>query len=85
MGILTDEMKRVVTELQLCYAATVTPDGKQNLSPKGSITVLSDDELGFADLASPAPLRTSGTTALSSSTSSIRSRAGVFASRAVRR
>ena len=53
MGILTDEMKRVVTELQLCYAATVTPDGKPNLSPKGSITVLSDDELGFADLASP--------------------------------
>ena len=53
MGILTDEMKRVVTEIQLCYAATVTPDGKPNLSPKGSITVLGDDELGFADLASP--------------------------------
>ena len=53
MGILTDEMKRAVTEIQLCYAATVTPDGKPNLSPKGSITVLSDDELGFADLASP--------------------------------
>src|SRR5580704_17906254 len=53
MAILTDEMKRVVAELQLCYAATVTPDGKPNLSPKGSITVLSDDELGFADLASP--------------------------------
>src|SRR5690242_2716392 len=53
MGILTDEMKRVITEIQLCYAATVTPDGKPNLSPKGSITVLSDDELGFADLAPP--------------------------------
>lgn len=26
MGILTDEMKRVVTEIQLCYAATVTPE-----------------------------------------------------------
>src|SRR5690349_23715411 len=53
MGILTEEMRRVVTEIQLCYAATVTPDGKPNLSPKGSITVLRDDELGFADLASP--------------------------------
>jgi predicted pyridoxine 5'-phosphate oxidase superfamily flavin-nucleotide-binding protein len=53
MGILTDEMKRLVTEIRLCYAATVTPDGKPNLSPKGSITVLGDDELGFADLASP--------------------------------
>ena len=53
MGILTEEMKRVVAQQQLCYAASVTPDGKPNLSPKGSITVLSDDELGFADLASP--------------------------------
>jgi len=53
MGILTDEMKRLVTEIQLCYAATVSPDGKPNLSAKGSITVLGDDELGFADLASP--------------------------------
>ena len=26
MGILTEEMKRVVTDIQLCYAATVTPD-----------------------------------------------------------
>jgi len=53
MGILTEEMKRVVAQQQLCYAASVTPDGKPNLSPKGSIAVLSDDELGFADLASP--------------------------------
>src|SRR5262249_10206539 len=53
MGTLTEEMKRVVAQQQLCYAATVTPDGKPNLSPKGSIAVLSDDELGFADLASP--------------------------------
>jgi len=35
MGILTEEMKRVVTDIQLRYAATVTPDGKPNLSPKG--------------------------------------------------
>jgi len=27
MVILTEEMKRVVTDIQLCYAATVTPDG----------------------------------------------------------
>ena len=31
----------------------MTADGTPNLSPKGSITVLSDDELRFADLASP--------------------------------
>ena len=39
MGILTEEMKRVVAQQQLCYAASVTPDGKSNLSPKGSISV----------------------------------------------
>jgi len=27
MGILTEEMKRVVTDIQLCYAATVTHQG----------------------------------------------------------
>jgi predicted pyridoxine 5'-phosphate oxidase superfamily flavin-nucleotide-binding protein len=45
MGILTEEMKRVVAQQQLCYAATVPPDGKPNLSPEGSSIVLSDDEL----------------------------------------
>ena len=53
MGILTDEMKQMVGYLRLCYAATVTPDGKPNLSPKGSIKVLDDDHLAFADIASP--------------------------------
>ena len=83
MGILTEEMKRVVAQQQLCYAASVTPDGKPNLSPKGSITVLSDDELGFADLASPG--RTSGTTPPSNSTSSTRLPVGVFDLRAAPR
>ena len=32
MGILTEEMKRVVTDIQLCYAATVTPDGTVGVS-----------------------------------------------------
>ena len=34
MGILTEEMKRVVAQQQLCYAASVTPDGKSNHFPK---------------------------------------------------
>lgn len=57
MGILTEEMKRIVTEVRLCYVATVTPEGKPSVSPKGSITVLNDDELGFADLASPGTVK----------------------------
>ena len=57
MGLLTDEMKRMVAELRLCYVATVTPDGKPNLSPKGSLRVLDDDHLAFADIMSPQTMR----------------------------
>ena len=31
---LTDEMKKMVERLRLCYVATVTPDGKPNCLPK---------------------------------------------------
>ena len=35
MGTLNEEMRRVVEEQRLGYAATVCPDGTPNLSPKG--------------------------------------------------
>ena len=50
---LTDEMKEMVERLRLCYVATVTPDGKPNLSPKGSLKVWDDETVVFADIASP--------------------------------
>jgi predicted pyridoxine 5'-phosphate oxidase superfamily flavin-nucleotide-binding protein len=53
MGILTDEMKRVVREQRLGFVATVCPDGTPNLSPKGTTTVWDDDHLAFAHLYSP--------------------------------
>jgi hypothetical protein len=53
MGQLTEDMKRVVNEQRLAFAATVCADGTANLSPKGTIAVLDDDHLMFADLASP--------------------------------
>ena len=53
MGILTDEMKRVVREQRLGYAATVCPDGTPNLSPKGTTTIWDDDHLVFAHIYSP--------------------------------
>jgi hypothetical protein len=34
MGILTDDMKRVVREQKLGFIATVCPDGTPNLSPQ---------------------------------------------------
>jgi uncharacterized protein len=53
MGILGDDMKRVVREQRLGYAATVCPDGTPNLSPKGTTAVWDDDHLVFADICSP--------------------------------
>jgi len=50
MGILTDDMKRLVDEQKLAFHATVCPDGSPNLSPKGSTRVWDDDHLFFADI-----------------------------------
>ena len=52
--MLTEDMKRVVAEQRLCFAATVCDDGTPNLSPKGTTLVWDDDHLAFADLRSPA-------------------------------
>jgi predicted pyridoxine 5'-phosphate oxidase superfamily flavin-nucleotide-binding protein len=53
MGILTEDMRRVVNEQQLGFVATVCPDGTPNLSPKGTTAVWDDDHLVFADICSP--------------------------------
>ncbi|MGE5223272.1 MAG: pyridoxamine 5'-phosphate oxidase family protein [Omnitrophica WOR_2 bacterium] len=50
MGILTEDMRRVVREQRLGYVATVCPDGTPNLSPKGTTTIWDDDHLIFADI-----------------------------------
>jgi predicted pyridoxine 5'-phosphate oxidase superfamily flavin-nucleotide-binding protein len=52
MGILTEEMKRLV-DAELGFVATVCPDGTPNLSPKGTTAVWDDDHLVFADVRSP--------------------------------
>ena len=56
MGILTEDMKRVVGENRLGFYATVCPDGTPNLSPKGTTFVYDDDHLAFVGLGSPGTL-----------------------------
>lgn len=51
--MLTDDMRAVIESCHLCFAATVTPDGRPNVSPKGTIRVWDDAHLFFLDLASP--------------------------------
>ncbi|MCH7736376.1 MAG: pyridoxamine 5'-phosphate oxidase family protein [Chloroflexi bacterium] len=60
MGILTDDMKRVVRQQRMGFMATVCPDGSPNLSPKGTATVWDDDHLVFADLGSPVTIENLG-------------------------
>jgi predicted pyridoxine 5'-phosphate oxidase superfamily flavin-nucleotide-binding protein len=53
VGLIDDDMRAVIGRSGIGYAATVTPDGKPNLSPKGSLAVWDDAHLYFADIASP--------------------------------
>ncbi len=57
MGVLTEAVQRFVREQRLGYVATVSPDGSPNVSPKGSLTVLDDNNLVFADVESPHTVR----------------------------
>ena len=57
MGILTEDMKRVVRQQRLAFVATVCPDNSPNLSPKGTIAVWDDDHLLFANIRSPQTIK----------------------------
>ena len=60
MAILTADMKRIVAEQKLGFVATVGADGKPNLSPKGTMQVLDDEHILFADIRSPATMTNIG-------------------------
>lgn len=47
------DVRAVVESAHLVFAATVTPEGEPNLSPKGTIRVWDDRHLFFLDIASP--------------------------------
>ena len=50
---LSPQMQRVVLEQRLGFVATVTADGRPNLSPKGTTMLWDEERLMFADIASP--------------------------------
>jgi predicted pyridoxine 5'-phosphate oxidase superfamily flavin-nucleotide-binding protein len=53
MQRLTPDMRAVIEAAHLCFAATVSADGRPNVSPKGTIRVWDDHTLFFLDIASP--------------------------------
>ena len=48
MAILTADMKQVIAEQAVGYVATASKDGIPNVSPKGTLRVIDDDNLAFA-------------------------------------
>jgi predicted pyridoxine 5'-phosphate oxidase superfamily flavin-nucleotide-binding protein len=50
MGKLTQEMKDLIETQRVCFVATADKNGRTNVSPKGSICVVDDETLAFADL-----------------------------------
>lgn len=50
---LDEDMRAVIAAQRLCFAATVTPEGRPSLSPKGTVRVWGDHHLLFCDIASP--------------------------------
>jgi hypothetical protein len=60
MAMLTADMKRVIAEQKLGFVATVCADGTPNLSPKGTMKVLDDEHIMFADLRSPSTIANIG-------------------------
>lgn len=50
MTKLTQEMKGLIETQKLSFVATADKRGKVNVSPKGSIYVVDDETLAFADL-----------------------------------
>ena len=53
MVIITEEIKNFVNFQKLGYVATISADNTPNLSPKGTIMILDESYLAFADIHSP--------------------------------
>jgi len=51
--VITPEIKDFLNLQKLGYVATVTSDGKPNISPKGTIILWDSQTLAFADIRSP--------------------------------
>jgi uncharacterized protein len=53
MAKLTEQAKKALGEIHPAMVATASKSGKPNVSAKGSVQVLDDEHIVFADVASP--------------------------------
>ena len=57
MVSITDEIAEFIERERLSFVATVSPDGKPNVSPKGSLLRSGDSSIAFANIRSPNTVR----------------------------
>lgn len=57
MKLITKQINEFLDLQKLGYVATVSPDGKPNISPKGTIIGWSENTIVFADIRSPDTVR----------------------------
>ena len=48
--MITEKIGKFVSQQKLGFVATVSPNGTPNLSPKGTISVLNENTLVFANI-----------------------------------
>jgi len=53
LGPVTPEIASFLDRVRLGFVATVSPSGRPNVSPKGTIVALDESRLAFADIRSP--------------------------------
>jgi uncharacterized protein len=53
MAKLTEEAKNAISSIRPSFIATASKTGKPNVSAKGSLRILDDEHIIFADVASP--------------------------------
>ena len=53
MSVISSEIKSFLNSQKLGYVATVSSDGKPNISPKGTIIAWTSSVLAFVDIRSP--------------------------------
>lgn len=56
MAVLSPDVKKAISELFPAFIATSSKNGIPNVSPKGSLRVLDDDTVAFAEMMSPQTL-----------------------------
>lgn len=57
MTLVNDELKKAISNIQPSFVATADINGCPNVSPKGSLSVLDEEHIIFADLRSPGTIK----------------------------